>query len=45
MDGNVFYKMCVIMTVLAAAILSAERFILEKKWEEICQKHLRSVTG
>ena len=26
MDGNVFYKMCVIMTVLAAAILSAERF-------------------
>ena len=24
MDGNVFYKMCVIMTVLAAAILSAE---------------------
>ena len=20
-------------------------FILEKKWEEICQKHLRSVTG
>lgn len=23
MDGNVFYKMCVIMTVLAAAILSA----------------------
>lgn len=26
MDGAVFYKMCVIMTILAAAILSAERF-------------------
>lgn len=45
MDGNVFYKMCVIMTVLAAAIYQQNVFILEKKWEEICQKHLRSVTG
>ena len=25
MNGNVFYKRCVIMTILAAAILSAER--------------------
>ena len=31
MDGNVFYKMCVIMTVLAAAILSAERFYFGKE--------------
>lgn len=33
MDGNVFYKMCVIMTILAAAILSAElAFLMELKY-------------
>lgn len=31
MNGNVFYKMCVIMTILAAAILSAERFYFGKR--------------
>ena len=31
MNGNVFYKMCVIMTILAAAILSAERFYFGKE--------------
>ena len=45
MDGAVFYKICVIMTVLSAAILSLERFYLEKKWEEICHLHLTLVTG
>ena len=36
MNGNVFYKMCVIMTILAAAILSAELaflpFLMELKY-------------
>ena len=31
MDGAVFYKICVIMTVLSAAILSLERFYFGKE--------------
>ena len=40
MDGNVFYKMCVIMTVLAAAHFISRTFLF---WKRNGKRYARSI--
>ena len=46
MDGNVFYKNVCDHDSISCRHFYQQTFLFwKKKWEEICQKHLRSVTG